>query len=35
MGLALCDKIISQHNGKLENQRVAGRTTFEFKLPVE
>ncbi len=35
MGLALCDKIISQHNGNLEYQRVAGRTTFEFKLPVE
>lgn len=35
MGLALCDKIISQHHGNLEYQRVAGRTTFEFALPVE
>jgi two-component system nitrogen regulation sensor histidine kinase GlnL len=35
MGLALCDKIISQHNGNLEYQRVAGRTIFDFKLPAE
>lgn len=35
MGLALCDKIISQHNGNLEHHRVAGRTTFEFSLPIE
>lgn len=35
MGLALCDKIISQHNGNLEHHRAAGRTTFAFKLPVE
>jgi two-component system nitrogen regulation sensor histidine kinase GlnL len=35
MGLALCDKIISQHNGNLEHHRVAGRTSFEFSLPLE
>ena len=35
MGLALCDKIVSQHNGNLEYHRVAGRTVFEFTLPIE
>ena len=35
MGLALCDKIISQHNGAIEYQRQNDETTFEITLPTE
>jgi two-component system nitrogen regulation sensor histidine kinase GlnL len=34
MGLAICDKIISQHKGSLEYHRAGTRTVFEFSLPV-
>jgi two-component system nitrogen regulation sensor histidine kinase GlnL len=34
MGLAICDKIISQHKGSLEYHRTGDRTVFEFSLPV-
>lgn len=35
MGLALCDKIISQHNGAIKYHRIDDQTIFEITLPTE
>ncbi|MEZ6044313.1 MAG: ATP-binding protein [Planctomycetaceae bacterium] len=34
MGLALCDKIIRQHNGTIDFRSSASGTTFEITLPI-
>ena len=35
LGLALCDKIIRQHNGELELRSSSDGTTFQIRLPLE
>jgi two-component system, NtrC family, sensor histidine kinase HydH len=35
MGLALCDKILRQHNGSLEFHRSVSGTVFEMSLPID